>query len=223
MQREIRITGDGYPTFFVPALNEHYHSIHGAAQESMHVFIQSGLLYQLAQGRKQIQLLEVGLGTGLNALLTLQAAEKYQIDTHYIALEPFPLSANEINKITEVPGAFSDEAGHALRLIHASVHNTPAPLTEHFTFTRVICPLEEYHAPHLFDLVYFDAFGPQAQPEIWSEANFKKLFDTMQPSGVLVTYSAKGAVRRAMEAAGFITQRIPGPPGKREMLRAIKK
>ncbi|MBC8047778.1 MAG: tRNA (5-methylaminomethyl-2-thiouridine)(34)-methyltransferase MnmD [Fimbriimonadaceae bacterium] len=214
---EIRITKDGSQTIYVPALNEHYHSIHGAYTESMHVFIQNGFIKKLGENIKKIKILEIGLGTGLNALLTLEHAINKQIS--YTALEPFPLVPDIIHQLHFEKIA---DCRH-FKTIHYSEFNTEISLAENFTFTKIDQRLEDVIFHEKFDLIYFDAFGPKAQPDIWCLQNFEKLYIATNENGILVTYCSKGDVRRNMIAAGYFVEKLPGPPGKREMLRATKK
>lgn len=219
ISRQIITTADGSQTIFLPELNEHYHSIHGALSESMHVFIEAGLQFALASGKKEIHLLEVGFGTGLNALLTLREAGKEKVNIFYTALEPFPLTSEiisnyNISQINEIqPGWFS--------LLHAAPPNIWTTIENYFHFRKITERLEDISFDTTFDLVYFDAFGPRAQPEIWSADNFKKIFAAMNPDGILVTYCSKGEVRRTMQAVGFTVTKLSGPRGKREMVRAL--
>lgn len=220
MKREIIITGDGSPTIFVPELDEHYHSIHGAFNESMHVFIHAGLAYRLEQ-KKSIHVLEIGLGTGSNLLLTLDFIQSLPVQVTYDALEPFPIS-NEI--ITTLGGSITAFkcSKETFEQIHKAEAGKPVTLSTKLSFTRLQETLQNVQLNKQYDLVYFDAFGPRAQPEMWEAANFDKLFQYMEPGGVLVTYCAKGSVRRTLQEIGFMVEKLPGPPGKREMLRATK-
>ncbi len=221
MQREIKITSDGSPTLFVPELNEHYHSKHGAYTESLHVFIKAGLILKQQENINKISILEIGLGTGLNVLLTEKFAANNLIQ--YEALEPYPLEDEIINALLKFDFSPFKLNTSTLEKIHRTPFNQEIQFNNHFSFNKIQSTLEKYSSNKKFDLIYFDAFGPQVQLEIWSENNFRKLFEMMHPYAILVTYSAKGDVRRAMQGAGFSVERIPGPPGKREMLRATKK
>jgi tRNA U34 5-methylaminomethyl-2-thiouridine-forming methyltransferase MnmC len=226
---EVRLTGDGSATLFVPALNEHYHSHHGARQESAHVFIQAGLMPLLEAGgsthERPWRVLEVGLGTGLNAMLTLQAGQDAPTKSfvEYDALETLPLPA-------EVVAALQPEwdqqgrpwAGH-FAYLHTAPWNAPVAMTPWFTITKMQQPLEEANLPATrYDLIYFDAFAPEKQPELWTEAVFAQLYAAAAPGAVLVSYCAQGQFRRNLRAAGWLTEKLPGPPGKREMTRARK-
>lgn len=216
MNRELIRTGDDSFTLRVPELNEHYHSVHGARTESEHVFIQAGLKYILQQPRKQLQILEVGMGTGLNVLLTAIAPDIPAIS--YTALEPHPLPASLFEQL-QMPDATENKF---LQKIHQGPANNSYPITDKLQLLKLPVHLEKWENAEQFDLVYYDAFGPQAQPDMWTAEQFERLYRWMHPGAVLVTYCAKGEVRRTMQAAGFRTERLPGPPHKREMLRATK-
>jgi tRNA U34 5-methylaminomethyl-2-thiouridine-forming methyltransferase MnmC len=209
-------TSDGSHTLFVPELNEHYHSVHGAVQESNHVFIEAGLK---CCNLNRLNILEIGFGTGLNALLTFIEARKRSVNIYYHSLEKFPLPADVIKILnySELPGLDND--GLYPAIIDAE-WNAPIKLDECFMLEKSVADLVEFHSSVLYDLVYFDAFAPQVQPELWMPDVFQMLYDTMNVGSILTTYCAKGQVRRNMQAAGFVVERLPGPPGKREMLRA---
>lgn len=220
MNREIIITGDGSPTIFVPELDEHYHSVHGALNESLHVFIQAGLSYRLEQ-KKTIHILEIGLGTGSNLLLTLDFIQSLPVQITYDALEPFPITNEIINSLGSSITTFKCSK-ETFEQIHNAEAGQPVTLSPKLSFTRLQETLQNVQLSKQYDLIYFDAFGPRAQPEMWEAANFDKLFRNMEPGGVLVTYCAKGSVRRTLQEIGFMVEKLPGPPGKREMLRATK-
>lgn len=218
--REFRVTADGSPTLYVAHFDEHYHSVHGARQESMHVFINAGLMYWVEKGHTQISILEVGLGTALNALLTIEAAQTLNLSIDYRALEAYPLSEEEINLLS-----FTDnpESQNWFRQIHHASWNQWNEISEQLSLFKQKVFLEDFEPDsEKYDLIYFDAFAPSAQPELWSEEVFAKMYHALKPGGILVTYCAKGVVKRAMKAVGFSVQALPGPPGKREMTRAVK-
>jgi tRNA U34 5-methylaminomethyl-2-thiouridine-forming methyltransferase MnmC len=206
--RELVKTADGSFTLFIPEVEETYHSTHGAVQESMHVFIENGLK---ACDKESIRVLEVGLGTGLNAVLTLQHATK-KID--YCALEPYPLSKEILNELSAI---HSDQFEMKF---HVSNAGEWISLQENFSFIRMEVGLEEFSSEEKFDVIYYDAFGPRVEPGLWTLERMQQCFDLLNDGGVLVTYCAKGEVRRNLQAAGFVVERLAGPPGKREMLRA---
>ncbi|MEO7530331.1 MAG: tRNA (5-methylaminomethyl-2-thiouridine)(34)-methyltransferase MnmD [Sediminibacterium sp.] len=220
MHREIKLTADGSHTIFIPDINVSYHSHHGAIAESRHVYIEAGL-YQLLnkQPGKPIHILEIGFGTGLNALLSLQEAIKNAQPIHYTAIEPFPLSQTEaaqINhgKLLSLQDAFLQ--------IHASPWEKDIILNTFFTLQKRNESLLNIKDIHSIDCIYFDAFAPTDQPELWTQDIFEKLFQMLAPKGILVTYCSKSVIRKAMEAAGFIIQKVPGPHGKRDMVSAKK-
>lgn len=221
MKTELFITADGSPTLFVPELNEHYHSIHGAVQESKHVFLSAGL-HALPNELHEVRVLEIGLGTGFNALLTLDAIITSQQHVMYHALEPFPPSPDIIAAFSE---AYLSQLGNGAAFFNA-LHTAPweiqVALHPQFELVKMRSGLEDFYPTDTYHLIYFDAFAPNVQPAMWEERHFQTMYDSLQPGGILVTYCAKGAVRRAMTAAGFQVERLPGPPGKREMLRARK-
>lgn len=218
MEHQIQQTEDGSITIYLPEIDEHYHSVHGAIQESLFVFVGSGLQHLSHNGI--VRIFEVGFGTGLNALLTLDFALRNGIDVDYCAIEKYPLAADEYSQLNYV--AKYPHLKDAFMLMHTAEWNRPMQISGNFTLTKISGDLVHCDIGSGFNLVYQDAFAPDKQPELWSEAIFKRLFDAMAPDGILVTYSAKGQVRRNMQNSGFMVERLPGPPGKREMLRAIK-
>ena len=238
MIRQIISTADGSHTVAIPEMGVTYHSHHGAVQESLHVFIEAGLYWRLGLTRQateagahngsepasgqtskqSLHIFEMGFGTGLNAYLTALAAQRLQCPIHYTAVEKFPLSAEEasgLNYATENPELFHQ--------LHDAPWEQPVAINPLFSLHKSNADLLAFSPNEPFDLIYFDAFAPTAQPELWTEAVFSKLFNQTNPGGVLVTYCSKGVVRRAMQAAGFTVNKIPGPPGKREMVRAEKR
>ena len=209
--RELVKTSDGSFTLFIPEVQETYHSTHGAVQESMHVFIENGLK---ACDKEMIRVLEVGLGTGLNAMLTLQHATQ-KID--YCALEPYPLSKEILNEL-----ATSGSDQFEMKF-HASNVGEWISIQENFSFVRMEIGLEEFSSEEKFDVIYYDAFGPRVEPGLWTLERMQQCFDLLNDGGIFVTYCAKGEVRRNLQAAGFVVERLAGPPGKREMLRGVKR
>ena len=224
---EVRRTADGSATLYVPALDEHYHSRHGARQESEHVFIRAGLVPLLDAGRGQpcarpLHLLEVGFGTGLNALLTLRTARPAGAAVAYDGLEPHPLPATVVAALAAAWAHDPAVAAQVVRL-HAAPWGTEHPLAPGFFLTKLRQPLEAVELPAgYYDLIYFDAFAPEKQPELWTAAIFAKLYAAAAPGAVLVSYCAQGQFRRHLRAAGWRTEKLPGSPGKREMTRAVK-
>lgn len=224
---EVRRTGDGSSTLFVPALQEHYHSRHGARQESAHVFIQAGLAPLLAAGAGQagqpLRVLEVGLGTGLNALLTLEAAlpPNGAATVAYDALETYPLPPAIVATLQPEWDAHGEPLAGLFAALHAAPWDEPILLLPGFTLRKLLVALEQTALPAShYNLIYFDAFAPEKQPELWTAAIFEQLYATAAPGAVLVSYCAQGQFRRHLRAAGWRAERLPGPPGKREMTRA---
>lgn len=219
MKREIIRTSDGSSTLRLPEWEEQYHSVHGAVQESLHVYIAAGL--QSFSPGSEINLLEVGFGTGLNALLTWRAARDRGMTVHYEALEPFPLHAAEWEALGY--GNYLGGLEQVFRDLHTCSWEEPAGIGGHFTLRKRRLKLAAYECgPKRFNLVYYDAFAPRVQPELWTAGAFQKMHSCMADGGLLVTYCAMGEVKRNMRAAGFRVERLPGPPGKREMTRAIR-
>jgi tRNA U34 5-methylaminomethyl-2-thiouridine-forming methyltransferase MnmC len=208
--RELVQTADGSFTLFIPEVEETYHSKHGAVQESMHVFIENGL-FQF--NKNEIRILEVGMGTGLNASLTLHHAKG---NVHYVALEPYPLSKEVLIRLEEQSNSFFEMK------FHESKSGEIVSVSDCFSFVRMEVGLEEFQSEEKFDIIYYDAFGPRVEPGLWTLERMQQCFELLNEGGVLVTYCAKGEVRRNLQAAGFVVERLPGPPGKREMLRGRK-
>jgi tRNA U34 5-methylaminomethyl-2-thiouridine-forming methyltransferase MnmC len=219
----LETTADGSHTLFVPELKEHYHSTNGALQESELVFIQNGLLY-IPLCIKEINILEVGFGTGLNALLTVLEVKKQRRKINYVAIEPEPVEKALLEQLNYAKVIGGTEASGYFKKLHAAGWTYPSFLSDYFIISKIQAGLEEITLrDEQFHLVYFDAFGPEVQPELWTEQVFTQLFKCMKPDGILVTYSCKGTVKRALKAAGFTIEKLPGPAGKREVLRAVKK
>ena len=219
MNREIRITADGSATLFVPELNEHYHSIYGAVQESKHVFIEAGLG---AVSTKIPRVLEFGFGTGLNALLTAMQSSHFTA-VHYHALELYPLEWEQVNEMGYAEFlSLNEDYSLMFEAMHTAAWKQWIRLKPVFFLKKEQISFTEFTPSDQYDLVYFDAFAPDVQPESWNESIFRILFDALNEKGILVTYCAKGEIRRRMRRSGFTVERLPGPPGKMEMLRARK-
>ena len=219
MEREIIQTLDGSTTIHLKEWDECYHSKHGAIQEAKHVFIQNGLSLFPNQS---VSILEIGFGTGLNAFITLLESKKLYQSIHYVGVEAYPVNAAEVlamNYVTEL-NAFSDEA--LFKKMHESNWDEKVVLHPEFELTKRKQFFDEIDAVEEFDLIYFDAFGYRVQPELWSTAILKKMFTALRPGGKLVTYAARGVVKRSMIEVGFTVEKLAGPPGKREMFRASK-
>ncbi|MEZ5145592.1 MAG: tRNA (5-methylaminomethyl-2-thiouridine)(34)-methyltransferase MnmD [Bacteroidales bacterium] len=219
MSIKIILTEDGSVTLFNDDLNEVYHSKYGAINESRHVFIQSGL--KLFTEEEHVSVLEIGMGTGLNILLTFMHSNSQNVN--YTAIEPFPPDASVINQLNYPELLDSIKATPVFKNIHQSAWNQWVSLDQNFALQKIDKTLQLVEFDECsFHLVYFDAFSPDVQPELWSEEQFIKIFKWLKPGGVLVTYSSRGAVKRALQAAGFSVEKIPGPKGKREIIRAFK-
>ncbi len=218
MKRILELTEDGSHTLYLPEMDEHFHSIHGAVQESMHVFINNGL-NQCTQD--EIHLLEVGFGTGLNALLTLLHREEKNI--HYYSLEKYPLTGEEYSQLNYAQNYSTDIQAHFLQMHHGA-WGKPIEIVPGFELTKLNCDLRTVDLSGLpaFDLVYFDAFAPGKQADMWTDAIFQKISQQCKPGSIITTYCAKGDIRRSLQENGFAMQRLPGPPGKREMLYGEK-
>lgn len=219
MKRNIIRTSDGSTTIHLVDWDEHYHSRHGAIQEARHVFIDHGLsTFQ----KPNITILEIGFGTGLNALITLLEVERRKIGVSYTGIELFPVSPAELEQLNYSRELEISSNEKSFEKLHSSPWEKSSKITNYFTLTKRKLDFRAVDDKNCYDLIYFDAFGARVQPELWTEFVFKKMFRALKTPGTLVTYAAKGSVRRAMLASGFKIERLAGPPGKREMLRATK-
>ena len=205
--------------------DEYYHSMHGAYNEAMHVYVESGLAFWSAQDsskNKPCSIFEMGFGTGLNALMTLEYAHMHNLDIVYNTIEAFPLQFREIQELNFDSFFKLENSKNYLRELHLSPWDKNIRLSPNFSFLKNKILLENFKPIISYDLIYYDAFGFRVQPEMWSPEALRPIVDALAPHGVFVTYSAKGSVRRSLEALGLKVFRIEGPPGKREMLRAIR-
>ena len=205
--------------------DEYYHSMHGAYNEAMHVYVESGLAFWSAQDsskNKPCSIFEMGFGTGLNALMTLEYAHIHNLDIVYNTIEAFPLQYREIQELDFDSFFKLENSKNYLRELHLSPWDKNIRLSPNFSFLKNKILLENFKPIISYDLIYYDAFGFRVQPEMWSLEALRPIVHALAPHGVFVTYSAKGSVRRSLEALGLKVFRIEGPPGKREMLRAIK-
>lgn len=238
LQRKIITTADGSKTIQIEDWNEQYHSVHGAIQEANHVYIKHGLLFCLNEQSStaieeqldtdsnavdtSLSILEIGFGTGLNAFLTLLKAEELQMPISYVGVEAYPISTQELKGLNYVEQLQVPEMASVFDTMHLMSWREDCRLSPYFKMEKQQKRFEEINAKNQFDLIYFDAFGARVQPELWTSSIFKIMFDALEINGTLVTYAAKGSVRRAMQEVGFEIEKLPGPPGKREMLRARK-
>lgn len=220
MKREIIDTGDGSKSINIPEWKEQYHSKHGALQEALHVFIDMGLkdtLMRKRDSKTPISILEYGLGTGLNAMVTAQFKTSHPI--HYTAMEAYPVTFEQAMEVNY--GELLNDVT-LYKKLHDCDWNVPIQLTESFLLDKQQKKFQEMKEFQQFDLIYYDAFGPRVQPDLWNTAIFKAAYDSLKPDGILVTYCAQGQARRNMIEVGFTVEKLVGPPGKREMLRARK-
>ena len=211
-------TGDGSHTLVAPFPGEHYHSLHGAVNESLHVYIENGIA--ALTGRHEISILEVGFGTGLNALLSFYYARSHDLPIRYVTLENYPLDINIASKLNY--GYLIGNGGSDFIRLHKLPWNFENKIEDLFVLEKIETAVENAQYDSQFDIVFFDAFGPSYQPELWVQTIFKKMYESLKPGGILVTFCAKGQVKRDMASVGFRIDAIPGPPGKREMIRAYK-
>ena len=214
MKKELILTNDGSHSLFIKKLNETYHSIHGSIAEAIHVFIRNGLQYH---HKLNINILEVGFGTGLNALLTLLNLNQKRVN--YTSLEPFPISDKIYNKLNFHELLKSDK--ETFIKLHNSDWEENVSFTKNFNLYKVRKKIQYFNSSEKFDIIYFDAFAPEKQSEIWSKEVLSKCYHLLKPEGFLVTYCAKGAVKRTLKQVGFFVESLDGPPGKREMIRAM--
>jgi tRNA U34 5-methylaminomethyl-2-thiouridine-forming methyltransferase MnmC len=219
MKRKIVETKDGSHTIFIPEWNESYHSKNGAIQEAKHVFIQAGL--SLFKG-KSISVLEIGFGTGLNAFITFLEAKEVNQQINYVGVEAYPVVLEEVEKLNYVKELKADREKAVFQKMHTSNWEHETELSSFFKFNKRKQFFQDIKDVDSFDLVYFDAFGFNLQPELWTEEIFKNLFVAMKKDAVLVTYACRTSIRKAMLSVGFRVEKLPGAPGKREMLRAFK-
>jgi tRNA U34 5-methylaminomethyl-2-thiouridine-forming methyltransferase MnmC len=220
-QPEIIITEDGSNTLFLKVLNESYHSKFGAISESRHIFIEAGFKNSSLTG--SINILEIGFGTGLNTVLTFIEAIDRKSKIYYHAIEPFPLSDKVYQKLNYDQFIPFEQTKSLFLAMHEAGWDKPVELSKLFSLQKQKLKLEDtVLQENFYNLVYFDAFSPEVQPELWTKEIFLKIFKAMRQKGVFVTYSAKGAVRRNLTEAGFMVERLPGPKEKREMIRALK-
>ncbi|CAN1562766.1 COG4121 Uncharacterized conserved protein [Flavobacteriaceae bacterium] len=219
MKREILQTLDGSTTIHLPDWNESYHSKHGAIQEAYHVFIKNGL--SLFQG-KSVSILEIGFGTALNSFITFLESQKSVQSIDYVGVEAYPISAEEVLQMNYVAELDAENERPIFELMHQSNWEEKIVISSNFTLTKRKQFFDDISDENQFDLIYFDAFGYRVQPELWSTEIFEKMYKALKVNGVLVTYAARGVVKRSMIVVGFTVEKLARPPGKREMFRATK-
>lgn len=221
MKTRIIPTADGSNTLYIPELDETYHSNHGALQEAVHVFIENGLKNKFDQ--EKISIFEMGFGTGLNAILSLKTSAEFNKHVEYSGIEAFPVDSQQIIELG-YSSFLSDELTEELEKMHQADWNKEIELNSNFVFRKLHQSIVDY-VPEIekYDLIYFDAFGPRAQNEMWDLSILQKMYDILKKGGHFVTYCAKGQVKRDLKSLGFEVKSLPGPPGKREMTVGIKK
>lgn len=220
MPIKIITTEDGSHSLFDEELNETYHSTRGARGESEHVFIREGLEHWLIKNESdEIKILEIGLGTGLNAFLTAQFAKDHKQKIHFTSLEPFPIEKEIYRNLNFHQ---TEEERRLLQKLHSCEWNQSINLYQDIGFFKTKSKLEEFESDELYDIIYFDAFAPSKQPEVWSLKNIEKCFDLLAKGGVLTTYCAQGQFKRNLKEVGFEMETLPGAMGKKEMVRGLK-
>jgi tRNA U34 5-methylaminomethyl-2-thiouridine-forming methyltransferase MnmC len=214
---ELLYTKDGSPTILNTELDVTYHSRHGAIAESMHIFIANGLKHALETFKGDLKILEIGFGTGLNALLTLMECEVQKVRVDFVSIERYPLSFEIYSQLN-----YNTGQEKFLQFLHEAEWEKKTQVSEYFSLTKHKANAMDFEGENEFHCIYFDAFAPSAEHELWQKQMFEKLFRMMKPGGNLVTFCAKGSVKRTMKECGFRVERLPGAPGKREMTRAVR-
>lgn len=220
MDRKIIVTEDKSKTLLIPALNETYHSVHGALNEALHIYVETG--FNFLSSNNKINIFEMGFGTGLNALVTLAAAIESGTVVNYHTIEKYPITAEEI-KALDFNAVDALKNASYYNDLHELSWNKNHTINDHFSFQKTNGDILHTTLPDSFyDLIYYDAFGPPTQPDLWTESVMHKMYKTLKPGGILVTYCAQGQFKRNLKAAGFVVTNLPGPAGKREITRAFK-
>lgn len=221
--RKLVDTGDGSHSIYLPQHDEFYHSSHGAVRESLHVFIRHGLAHWHEKNPGQpVSVLEMGFGTGLNAFLAWQFAEANKTPVRYTTLEAYPVAPELAASLNYLEKLNALDAQDFFTGLHSAAWNTWTKPAPEFDLLKLETTLDAFQPDEKYHVIFYDAFAPRVQPELWTLAVFQKLYDALEPGGILVTYCAKGEVKRHLKAAGFYVETLPGPPGKREMTRAGK-
>lgn len=221
MKRKIIVTNDGSVTIHLEEWNESYHSKHGAIQEAYHVFIKNGL--DNFTDNESVSILEIGFGTGLNSFITFLEHKKRNLSINYVGVEAYPISSEEVNQLNYVDELKASEYKSIFSLMHESKWEEEIEIDATFKLLKRKQFFQDIKDNEKYNLIYFDAFGFTVQPELWDEAIFKKMYNALLPNGILVTYACRSSIRKAMLSVGFQVEKLPGAPGKREMLRAVKK
>ncbi|MGH2665369.1 tRNA (5-methylaminomethyl-2-thiouridine)(34)-methyltransferase MnmD [Flavobacterium sp.] len=219
MKREIIKTRDGSTTIHLVDWNESYHSKNGAIQEAYHVFIKNGL--SLIE-EKSVSVLEIGFGTGLNAFITFLEAKKNNLNIDYTGIEAYPVAEEEAFAMNYLEELKSNSFEAEFKKMHQCNWEEKINFNTNFSLTKRKQFFQDIQDKNSFNLIYFDAFGYQVQPELWSTEIFKSMYESLKDSGILVTYAARGVIKRSMEEVGFKVKKVPGPPGKREMMIGFK-
>lgn len=220
MKRKVIETQDGSSTILIEDWGESFHSIHGAIQEAQHVYINNGLRFVFQNNSSKIEVLEIGFGTGLNCFMSLVCCNELNLQVNYTGIEGYPLNKSEW-ELLNYAEAYEEKYHSIFEKIHDVDWEISNKIAQNFSLTKHAMMFENIDFNNQFDLVYFDAFGYQYQPELWSENIFIKIKKAMKPNGVLVTYACKGEVNRTLKKLGFKIEKLDGPPGKRHMTRAI--
>lgn len=220
MERKIIKTNDGSVTIHIEDWNESYHSKHGAIQEAYHVFIKNGL--DNFHGNETISILEIGFGTGLNAFISFLEHKKRNLKIDYVGVEAYPVALDEVKELNYVDELKANLYESIFALMHQSAWENEIALAADFKLFKRKQFFQDINDKERYNLIYFDAFGFRVQPELWDEHIFKKMYDALLPKGILVTYACRTNIKNAMLNVGFQIEKLPGAPGKREMLRAMK-
>ncbi|HET8858553.1 tRNA (5-methylaminomethyl-2-thiouridine)(34)-methyltransferase MnmD [Marivirga sp.] len=220
---KIITTEDGSHSLYHEGLKETYHSFHGALQESVHVFIEKGLRFWRTKSGlpKQVNIFEVGFGTGLNALLAAQFAMENEVKINFTTLEPFPLDMEIIDQLNYAQLIGQEDLKSVFEQIHTSEWNEIVEINSYFSIHKIQNKLEDFQSEDRFDVLFFDAFAPNKQAELWTSDLLQKCFSLLREGGVFTTYSAKGQLKRDLKSVGFEVETLPGPPGKKEMVRGV--
>ena len=219
MKKEVILTKDGSTSIFLPELNETYHSKFGAIQEAKHVFIKNGL--SLVHD-KSVSILEIGFGTGLNAFITFLESQDTNQNINYVGVEAFPVELDVISQLNYVSELKATTHQTIFDTIHKCDWEIENKITSNFNLTKRKQKFQDISDLSKYNLIYFDAFGFDVQPELWNEEIFQLMYEALLPNGILVTYACRSSIKKTMIHAGFKVEKLPGAPGKREMLRAIK-